>query len=86
MPLDFKERADISETELEHLKDKIPKWIKVTNKQKCIESQVVLITDGREVIAGYLDELENWRMLSQDYCNDFDFKVTHWMQFPEVPK
>jgi hypothetical protein len=46
----------------------------------------LLITDGDEVFVGFYDSMHDWHMIDQEYCEDLQFDVTHWMEFPDPPK
>lgn len=59
------------------------KWI------KCSEGIPIntdhLITDGIDVLVGFFDSYHVWRFSNQDICEDQDFFVTHYMEFPRPP-
>lgn len=62
-------------------------WINIKDKEnEPVVNETILLTDGREVYSGFLDSELEYRLSSQDSCEDIDFFVTHWMQFPEPPK
>lgn len=59
------------------------KWLKVSIDAPT--NTDLLITDGYEVYVGFLDSMHEWRMNNQDLCDDIDFHISHYMEFPSLP-
>lgn len=61
-------------------------WNSLENEEIHIPINIdLLITDGNEVFVGFLDSMHDWRMSNQDSCEEIDFHVSHWMEFPAPP-
>lgn len=91
MPLDFIERADISESELDDLTASIPKWISIKDRfpDDYIEVLYFAINDigTKEIMTGHRVE-GTWTHCCMFYrtvkLNDL-VTVTHWMPLPKPP-
>jgi hypothetical protein len=57
------------------------KWISIKEQEPKIH-QTVLLTDGKEVVVGYLTTQDSWNYCE---CYHLGFK-THWMPLPDFPK
>ena len=59
------------------------KWIRC-NKNIPINTNHI-ITDGLDVSVGFFDSYHVWRFANQDVCDEQEFIVTHYMEFPGPP-
>lgn len=90
MPLDFDERADISDSELDDLKELIPKWISVKERLPNHNEQCLIYIKGGVVTAqvtiARLFKDSKWFV---DDCWDNELVsryTTHWMPLPPAPE
>lgn len=89
MALDFIDRADISEMELEELTNKIPRWINVKDNLPLYKQVVLVFLDNNQIAEAvyrgeYEDGLHIFRIeLTREETGE---RVTHWMKLPDAPK
>jgi hypothetical protein len=71
-------------------------WIKLSDEEPSVDdttdrTENILLTDGRSVVFAYgeVDRFDDlgleWHQVGPDYYS-VDFRPTHWMQVPELPR